>query len=1354
MKQETVCATPVEIFSVSDSGASTSKGMCVCAVVALPSRPPKYTLVCYNTQQVTLCVARMNWMDAQSTSLRLVVDPSGHTSFTDDAGQRWTLFFAEEVQLIRFLACVGVAFYSLYGAPVTSIFYQDLSLPSSSLQLRADHRASVSFCEFELCERNGICSVGKMNEQRGGHDASPPYAFRPKPSAMQLSDACFGFEGSVLGMQEDDRRVFVIPPGYTKCASDALTTVATVGAVYVVQLLRVEHLQEDEEVNAPAAAGNGNAGASSVAAAAAPPAVYAATAEAEDASNVRALALVGPYAAAVAAPTQVPPATSAVPAFLSPSGIPAEHMSVLRNVELGVGAAVASARDVHGVASILSQGWHQFVERPKPSLLSNGELLAQVQRVVAEEEAAQVQLDKCDRLFHSLDARNRELQQRIDRSTIESQRLLEEKNNAATKAMDARLEKDRQLVRLKDALLLKRQEREDLQRHITALQRTVEVSNEELRQVQGKRDIHQVEVSSMAERLSAMQETVSEERRRNAALVAKIAATEESLKKAQAQQRIAEGQLTTVRGLAEKERLHYVQIMEEERHHRAQDSELLRQDILHELDSRERQYQVDRHRIAEEEFARGLRDGKAEGRQAAETDLLGHQEELRLNLQRAKTEVEAAKEEVRRSIESAMALRRTLGGKVSEMKEQLAEATRKQTKQQYQLAQWQTRCRTVRDTISEHWRTLIRYATHPCTRDELLAMMSAVRAAEEESYAEDAEGKEGLVRVDLQFQSALWQQSRSKSVEQRLQWISVDMVDMYVKGAGYHFDHEWLQPITEAHNATLWAVAELYAQQHGSRKPFDLGVQEAQERYALQQQWWVSIKSMKDWLATQRTAQEAVKAEEAKERQTLWKAYVDGGDAIVLCCAAQLRDQRLLLQDEMKGRDELVAEELKLRKHLPTDAQHMWMADCAAALHVLEEEEEAARAGLEAEAHTANSGIHFQFAYAHRSVGEVVLRRTQQEGACAEEAEARLALEREATAQLEKLMKEAAAALAPSSLPPPAVAGQPIAWSPPSATAVESITQHDEQRSETANGAGAEAARASGTQLPPSPSAQADVPATASATTEDPLPAPHHVDPPSPPHSPPVPPFTLADSPRVRRDVPMYPALEGSSSHAGRLRDDTFFSEVPPPLSPSDADAEVEESADERNAEKSAAPPPPPSSSSPHASVLQQRAPSAREQQNAPCMDRNAPPPLPSDEDDVDGMPTSPSSSALSGDSPSSIALPPQVAKARAALQPSADTRHDDVFADEEQARDTGPALAASSKAKHRFGQSSSEDDDATEDSEGRAARGPRRPSPLPVRRRAAGKSGPPPPSSAVSALAKPKLFDSSDSDEALEEKK
>lgn len=1350
MKQETVCAFPAELFSVGNSGASSSKGACVCAVVVLPSRPPKYTLVCYNAQQVTFCVARMNWVDGQNTSLRLVVAPSGHVSFTDDTSQRWTLFFAEDTQLTRFLACVGVAFYSLYGAPATTVFFQNLSLPSSSLQLEAADKATVAFTGFELREKNGVCSVGAMTQHRGTpQDASTaPYVFSPRLSALQLSQGCFGFEGSVIGMREDDRRVFVLPAGYTTSVADSLTGVAAEGAVYVVQLQRIEHAREDDAVSAKSA----TAGAAQTAA---PPSVYAATADAVDSvSNTRALALVEPSSTAVAT------TAAAVPAFLSPSGIPPEHMSVLRKVELGVNAAVAGARDVHDVTAVFSQEWRQHMERPKPSLLSNKALLEQVQRVVTEEETAQAHLDECDRLLQALDARNKELQQRIDRATIESQKLLEEKNNASTKATDARLERDRQLVRLKDALLLKLQEHEDLQRHINALQRAVDVSNEELRQVQGRRDVHQVEVNNMAERLSAMQETLSEERHRNAALVAKLSLTDESLKKALAQQRVAEGQLTTARGLAEKERLRYVQMMEEERHHRAQDSELLRQDILHELDERERQFHVDRRRLAEEEFNRGLRDGKAEGRQAAETDLLGHQDELRLTLQRAKTEAETTKEEVRRAIESAMALRRTLGGKVNEMEAQLASATRQQTQLQCQVAQWQTRCRTVRDTIGAHWRTLTSYATHPCTRAELLAMMKAVRAAEEASYADDVEGEEGLVRVDLQFQQELWQQSRQKSVEQRLRWISEDMVELFVKGADYHFAHEWERPVTEAHAATLEAVAELFVQKHGSRALFDVGVQEAQERYALQRQWWVTIKDIEDWLAAQRAEQEAVRAEEAKLRLSLWKAYMDGGDAIVQLCAAQLRAQVVLLQDEMKGRDDVAAAEAQARARLPAAAQLMWAADCEAAQHLLEEEEEAVRAGLEAEAYTESSGITFQFSYARRGVEEAELRRRKREAVQEEECTARQAVESDAAAERETIAKAAAAALAPP--PPPLTAYEeepPHSSASPADVAAPQLTEGTALRPTDAaqqTVAAAVSDAPSSSHAPASKDAPASLPAEAAPTAEahsfsltPPLPptpgkaaanAPlRHADPSPPllPTPPAAPAFTFNDPLPVSGDVPSKrmssAAAATESPDAEAKRADLVFSDVPPPLSSSDNDGDdandavknTAETCDKNSLPQVALPPslPPPLPAS--LSTL-----SKPTQPAAVYADRDAPPPLLSDEDAASTSSRSSSAEDTFSSAPSAAPAPAQTAVA--------DIEIDD---DAEAAAAAGidPAPATSKNPKYMFGGSSSEEDSdsGADDDDGRRADS----APRHHQQQQA------PPQPAVRASAKPKLFDSSDDD-------
>lgn len=1385
MRQETLCASPVELFTVSDTGASASKGPCVCAIVGLPSRPPKYSLVCYNAQQVTFCVARMSYVDGHTTSLRLMVHAaSGHISFSDDGGQRWSLYFADAAQQQRFLACCGVAFYALFGAPATSVFSHDVSLPSSSIRLAGGDRAHVSFSSYTMTEKGGLCTVGALVEQRGGGgggDAVPstdalPYIFAVRGSAAQLTQGSFGFEGSVLGMREEDVRVLVVPAGFTTAASAAVTRVSTQAMVFVTRLERVEHVREEP---APSAA-------------AAPPSVYAATADVEDARtngagaqghssqpqaspSDQALVVLpstaaGPGTVALSGPSSSAGA-SAVPAFLSVGGIPPEHMSVLRKVELGVHAAVSTARDVHDVTAIFAQDWRRHVERPKPSLLSNRALLEQVQRVVEEDEGAQASLDECDAALQSLESRNKALQQRIDRATVESQKLLEEKNNAATRAMEARLERDRHLVKLKDTLLVKRQEQEDLQRHIAALQRTVDARSEELRQVQGRFEVHQVEAGSMAERLSAMQATLSEERQRNASLVAKSAATEEAIKKAQTQHRLAEGQLTAARGLAERERLRYLQVMEEERSHRAKDGDLLRQDIVHELDARDRQYQVERHRLAEEEFMRGLRDGKMEGRHAAETDLLGHQDELRLTLQRAKTEVETHKEEVRRSIEAAIALRRTLGGKAGDLEAQLTTATRRQSQLQFQLAQWQTRCRTARDTVSQHWRTLLSHATHPCTRDGLNALMEAVRAAEaasdEAAGGDDddetaGEGNGGAVRVDLQFQQEHWRQSRTRAVAQRQRWLAEDMMELYVKGADYHFAHEWLQPLSAAHDATLEAVAQLYTARHGSRHLFDCCTHEAQERWAVTREWWTTVQAIESWLAAQRTAQESLKSEESVARQALCKAYVDGGDAVVQLCAAQLRAQVRVLQEEMEARDELAAEEATRRGLLPTAAQQQYDAACASRCRLLAEEEEAARAGLEAEAYTAFSGLQFQAAYALRTAQQLSVQNAAQQSLMAEETAVRQTLRWDATDKLKQLHAAAMAAAAAAAVAEAeSVAPFSLHEAPPGhpeadATAPPLTVDTDTGAKDSTPGVEP--------PPPPSPSPppveESEAP-PAQAGAAAPLHSPNpSTPPPLPPPATPAaqPQYAFADPPRA---VHGNDVLNRAAQPPGEAADPFSFSTEPPPLPPSDDDGEDGEvgaaalahTGDGRGQPAPApsfhSPPPPPRH---HAAVRTEKVVSSPLSFPSP---RDAPPPLPPDSASREtGHPSRDGSASSSLSSSSSSSFSASTAEESAAANPrAAPPRRGGQAADPLRAaaavaaaavppgdHNGGSPLTSPPKASHAFGGSSSDNDG--EGGDARSAGPAARSSPMGTARRGV-------PAAAAGGVKKRKLFDSSDEDDA-----
>ncbi|CBZ28709.1 conserved hypothetical protein [Leishmania mexicana MHOM/GT/2001/U1103] len=1156
----------------------------------------------------------MSYVDGHNTSLRLLTHASsGHISFSDDADQRWSVFFADAAQQTRFLACCVVSFYVLFGAPGASVFSYDVSFPSSSLRLEVGDRAHVSFTSYELTEKDNTYAVGALGEQRGdaaggtttSQQQQLSYVFQPSTSAAQLAQGSFGFEGSVVGMREEDVRVFVVPAGFTTRVSDSLANVSAQGLVFVVRLVRVEHVDE-EPTSARQAADNGQR---------APPSVYAAT-EDGDARQVPARS---EQALMVVAAPATSSAASTVPAFLSTNGIPAEHMSVLRRIELGVNTAVATAQDVHGVTAIFSQDWHRHMERPKPSLLSNRALLEQVQRVVEEEETAQKHLDECDSAMQVLESRSKELQQRIDRAVSDSQRLLEEKNNGATKAMEARLERERQLVKLKDELRVKEQEQEDLQRRVAALRRYIDASSEELRQLQGRFDVHEIQSKGLAERISTIEESLSEERRRSATLVSKSSSTEEAICKAQAQHRLTDGKLAAARALAERERLRYLQVMEDERSHRATDADILRKDIVDALDARERQYQVDRCRLAEEQFMRGLRDGKAEGRRVAETDLLGHQDELRLNLQRAKTEVETRKEEVRRSIESAMALRRTLGGKVTELEAQLASATRKQTDLHYKLSQWQTWCRTARDTVSQHWRALLSYATHPCTQDELLKMMEAVRTAEQASYASDdgdegSDGTGGPVRVDLQFQLDHWRQTRIRCIAQRQRWLWDDMLDLYTKGACVHFDREWLHPLIAAHDATLEVVAQLYAQKHGGRALFDCCAEEAQERWSVQQQWWSTIHEIEEWLAAQRRAQENLKGEEAAAREELWKEYMDGGEGVVQLCASQLRAQVMLLHEEMQARDELVSEEQRRRRLLPEEAQQQWAAACSSALRLFEEEEEAARAGLEAEAYMSCSGLEFQCAYSLRAAQQLSAQHAEQQRLLTEETAARQTLMREAADAAERWRLAAAtavssveAAAAPpigspqeegdpatvfcpspmetmhsapsppplaeetSASPPPSPCSASHALSPPSSThAVEGRTSTADESATTPEAAGA-----------PVPSHGVAV----AKSSVDPAVALQHVDSSPAPLPPPAAEvgFGFADPPRAA-----WGDHSSGSDGSNRLRDGVlamttgaFFSSEPPPLPPPDgADALSEAvtgpSASAFHAVATVAAPPPP----------------------------------------------------------------------------------------------------------------------------------------------------------------------------------
>lgn len=1011
MRQESVCLLPVHLSAIGARGESAEKGSAVCAVVALPSSPPKYSIVCYNAAQVTFCVARLNWRDdiAESTNARLMVDGDDIVTFSDDIDQRWRVRFTDAEACGIFLASFGAALLALTDRKSWHIIAHDVSLPSPSTapRLRPSSHGHFYFRGYELIERDGLCLVGKLLPEVSVVAPAAAYAFHPSSSSYaSLSSDAYGFEGNVCGMSENDRRVVVVPAGLPRAQSSSLTSLSSTGVIYVLQLVRLE-CEKAATTDLAAVASCTNQADAPV------PPVYASAAVEPMGDDVGGRG--GGTAAAVPLSSSMVVRNTTVEVAGAPSmqrGEPSwnlhgsmDDMTMLRKVEMGLSTASASARDVRDVAAMLAEDWRRATQRPTPSLLSNAALLEAVQRVVNDDEAAQHLIDDLDRQVQRLEGRNGELQQRITTAAADAQRSLEEKSKMSSTIMEERLERDRRLVRLREQLNLKQQEYDDLQRQVRTLKRAVEASDEELRQQQGKTDVHTVQSNNMTNRIQVAQTSLAEARQQNAHLATKIANTQEELKRTRIAAQVAASRLTAAQGATERDRIRYVEAMERERAQWSSDAMSLRHDIVAQLDAGEKRFRAEKQRYVEEQYYRGVADGRAEGNAMAETDLQTDRDGLRLTLTCAKEDVETLKEQVRRSLETSMGLRRTTSSRLAELEEQNAAARQERSALTLKAERWRTRDRKVLDSTIHLLLALVDALAHPTTHDQLFAAMDATWMAQMANSEADRDD-EGFLPVDIDNQGALWQKAKATAVAQRVEWIAYDMADLYAKGSAYHYEKLWLQPLVGAHAVLKQDVRQLWRRRYGSDSAFLLFSEEAMSRLLVESEWLALVADIEEWRREQTSARKRLVLTASAGKQDIFDHYYGDAKEIWRWCAAQLRDQLDLIRLEMEQREELLAEEISAVLRLPAQAAQLLEEQLGLHRIAMVEAEESARAAVEAEEYTLFSAARFDAEHSKQVMEEVHRCYAEREAMLAQETAARRSLQTSENIEMDHLKKD------------------------------------------------------------------------------------------------------------------------------------------------------------------------------------------------------------------------------------------------------------------------------------------------------------------------------------------------------------
>ncbi|RNF06731.1 hypothetical protein TraAM80_03754 [Trypanosoma rangeli] len=799
MQQKVLIVTPVALFEVVD-GKTVERGNCACAVVGLPADRPRYSLVCYNDRRETLCVGSIS--STNEHGLQFELQASLYASFRDTAGKRWSCMFLKESQMESFLAVLGIALYALAGQPAHATVIGDFAPPAGEIRLGLQHRVKVRYSAFAI-RKGDVMKLGELLETNGDR----PYNFQPVQSTMALHPEAKGFESSVLGMMEDTWRTVVVPATLPRSGGRQLYGGDSV--IFVLQVVRILH--DDSPMTAEAKV----------------PAVFAATtdnasalvpfsAQTRDANGTKLVVLHSERREGNTGGDVSLLHTSAC--GLEGGGVPTEHIAMIQKLGAQIGRAITDARDVRDVAVCVTGEWKQAVNRPTPSALTNAALEQSVKQLIMENERVMDDITRRDELLQALDQRNRELQKRVDVAAMVSQQLLDENNDSVRTASDMKLEKERLVMKLQEQINQVAHERDDTQRHLETVKKLLGVSDEELSQLRGKSDVHAIQSESMMTKLNTTQDALAEERARRKGLEAKVMTLQEEIRNAESELHLKTAQLEELRRMADMERAHYAQIMEDERQRRGFEAHQLRSEIVSDLQLRDAKYQADRARVAEDNFGRGQAEGKEIGRREARIYVDTQLEELQLDAQRALTELDTSKTDLRRAIEEGMAQNRTLGAKVAKLKRQMYEETRKRVRLEFQLHGMRMKVRCARDNLMAAFTSAVYRLQRPAEVANLVQLLDAVKQRR---------------KLDFSFEKRSQAAEELASVQRRLEWIESSMLSLYRSRAEAIY-LAWVEPLLAEQKATVEAVRHLWMERDGSAY-YELSAAETHERFVIGQ---------------------------------------------------------------------------------------------------------------------------------------------------------------------------------------------------------------------------------------------------------------------------------------------------------------------------------------------------------------------------------------------------------------------------------------------------------------------------------------------------------------------------------------
>eukprot|EP00672_Neobodo_designis_P028990 CAMPEP_0174838700 /NCGR_PEP_ID=MMETSP1114-20130205/7553_1 /TAXON_ID=312471 /ORGANISM="Neobodo designis, Strain CCAP 1951/1" /LENGTH=1199 /DNA_ID=CAMNT_0016072803 /DNA_START=54 /DNA_END=3653 /DNA_ORIENTATION=+ len=736
----------VRLYLYDGQGDYNDMGDVGCALVVSPGTPPTFRLGCYRGDDY-LCTAEVS--PSNDTGLNLALQGQGYVSFRDDQSRLWSMHFPVEEEAYTLAAHVAAAMYGAANMPDNRIICCDVAQGKRERSIYGGDRVKVRYSSWVLSRDGGVPQLGSRLESNEHDDK--PHAFDVPVNHNSVTKDMIGFEGMVVGMAEESRRLIVVPQAAKRGRGPAVHT------VYMMYVVKKKENNFDDDGRAPRPSGQNQQGQdqhrdpmvadsrggfspqqpqqaqpqlamSPYQVVAAQPVAAAPVVAAEPAPQQRAV---------VAQPAPVEQPAAAMPAP-PPSGFNYEQMETLERLREQVGQLMVTLRDSTGKVDMFQHDFRTHDRKTKPPTLIAAQMDHSLRTLIEQTDQLKADLAKRDETLNSLEERNKQLQAKADRFAKTAQQLTEERKATIANSGETKIDLDQQMLSNQAKLTRVLADREDVGRHLATVKRLLEISDKDTREAKQQLQVAEVQLSTNEAKLASTDEALQEERARRKLLEAKVVTLGDEIRAIMDEFRTKDGQIDDRRRQMNAAKLHWQQMMDDERAQAASELREMRQELIDELAVRDRRYQEERARVAKEAFERGRHQGIEDGEKEELLDGDMKMQALQFDAQRHRSELETVRIMLRQVHEQAASDRRRLEAQIAALTRVVDDLDAQNGNMETELHSLEAAKETVAAAAYDEANAVLGKLTRPVGKKDLLTLIHCMRVKQDPDWGFEA----------------------------------------------------------------------------------------------------------------------------------------------------------------------------------------------------------------------------------------------------------------------------------------------------------------------------------------------------------------------------------------------------------------------------------------------------------------------------------------------------------------------------------------------------------------------------------------------------------------------------------------